>query len=118
MSSSESPMTKEAVDAAVTSLEAWGRSVDNWVLIFAALVAVALTFEVIFSVLHWKNENTLRPLRAEQARLNALQIATLENETAQLRQLAGPRTLNHDVFVKELEGKPKPKSVAIWYLPD
>jgi hypothetical protein len=41
-----------------------------------------------------------------------------ELKLEQLRKLAGPRSLDQGVFVKELEGKPKPRSVAIWFLPD
>lgn len=43
--------------------------------------------------------------------------AVAELQLAQLRKLAGPRIIRMDVFLKELEGKPK-APVAIWYLPD
>jgi hypothetical protein len=69
--------------------------------------------------------------QADIARANA-EIATANQRTAefgtrtkeaelkleQLRRLAGPRSLNHDILVKELEGKPKPHAVEIWYLAD
>ena len=57
-------MGKEEVEVAIRGLESWGRTVDNWVLICAAFVAIFLAAEVIFSVAHWRNENKLRPLRA------------------------------------------------------
>ncbi len=41
-----------------------------------------------------------------------------ELKLEQLRELAGPRSIDHVVFAKELEGKPKPQHVQIWYLPD
>lgn len=78
-------MGKAEVEAAIEVLEAWGRTVDNWVLIFAAGVAISLAAEVVFSVAHWLNERQLRPLRIEQANLNTLEIAELNNETARLR---------------------------------
>ena len=70
-------MGKDAIDAAIAALETWGRTVDNWVLIFGAGVAICLMVEIIFSVAHWRNENKLRPLRAEQARLHAVELAQL-----------------------------------------
>jgi hypothetical protein len=84
-------MSKDEVDSAITALEAWGRFEDNWVLICAAGVALFLALEVIFSVAHWRNERTLRPLRAEQSRLHATELAELgrtaeeaKKETARL----------------------------------
>lgn len=52
--------------------------------------------------------------QAETARKETAE-ATLQLE--QLRTLAGPRTLNHEIFAKEIAGKPK-APVEIWYLPD
>jgi hypothetical protein len=100
-------MSKEALEAAIGSLEAWGRTVDNWVLVFAAIVAIALTAEVVFSVLHWRNENSLRPLRTALATQNAREIAELNNETAQLRKQLEPRKIDLAGFVKLLDGAPK-----------
>jgi hypothetical protein len=76
-----------------------------------AVVIVALAVELVSGRIAKRFEHRIDADRE-------LKIAELNKETEQLRQLAGPRLLNHDVFVKELEGKPKPKSVAIWYLPD
>jgi hypothetical protein len=45
-------MGKEEIEAAISALEVWGRTVDNWVLICAAGVAIFLAAEVVFSVSH------------------------------------------------------------------
>jgi hypothetical protein len=71
-------MTKEEVDAAIAALEGWGRSLDTWVLICAAIFAIFLAAEAALGVAHWLNEGHLRPLRAEQARLQALEVARLD----------------------------------------
>jgi hypothetical protein len=113
-SSEATVVTKEEVDAAIAALESWGRSVDTWVLICAAVVAIFLAAEAAFGVAHWLNERQLRPLRAEQARLHELeivglnkQIAELNNETARLKKKMGPRSIDGDTFIKALEGKAK-----------
>jgi len=84
-------MNKDEVDSAITALEVWGRFEDNWVLICAAGVALFLALEVVFSVAHWRNERALRPLRTEQSRLHAIELAELgrtaeeaKKETARL----------------------------------
>jgi hypothetical protein len=79
-------MGKDEVEAAIGVLEAWGRTVDNWVLICAAIVAFSLAAEVIFSVLHWRNENKLRPLRTEQTRLHNLELVELGNVAEEARR--------------------------------
>lgn len=82
-------MTKEelagaiaSLDSAILPFESWGRIIDNWVLICAAIVAAALAAEVVFSVMHWKNERSLRPMRAELSRLHAVELETMQKETA------------------------------------
>jgi len=101
-----SSMDKAGVEAAINTLESWGRTIDNWVLIFAALVAICLTVEVVFSVAHWLNERQLRPLRTQLSQFNAKEIAELNNETARLRKQVGPRQIDGEEFKKRLEGKP------------
>src|ERR1700741_4211814 len=70
-------MDKQAVEAAISSLEDWGRTVDNWLLICAAGVAIFLAAGVIFGVSHWLNEKRLRPLRAQQAAFHTEQLVKL-----------------------------------------
>jgi hypothetical protein len=48
-------MGKAEVEAAIKVLEDLGRTVDNWVLICAAGVAIFLAAEVVFSVIHWRS---------------------------------------------------------------
>jgi hypothetical protein len=76
-------MTTADVDAAIASFETWGRTVDNWVLICAAIVAIFLTAEVVFSVLHWRNENRLRPLRVQQAQFHETELGNLRKVAAE-----------------------------------
>jgi hypothetical protein len=54
--------------------------------------------------------------RAEIASANAREREA-ELKLEQLRNLAGPRDINFDIFRREIEGKPK-AHVQIWYLPD
>jgi hypothetical protein len=81
-------MGKTELDGAIGSLEALGRTIDNWVLVCAIVVAIFLAAEVIFSVAHWQNEVRVRPLRIAQAQLHADELAQLNNETARLRAQA------------------------------
>lgn len=75
-------MNKEAVEAAIGALEGSIRSIDTWVLIFAAVVAIGLTLEVVFSVAHWLKDRQLPPLRLELARLNAIEFTALTERAA------------------------------------
>lgn len=70
-------MTKEAVEAAISSLEASLRTVDTWVLISAVVVAIALAAEAGLSISHWIKERELRPLRAQLSLLNEAELVTL-----------------------------------------
>ncbi len=70
-------MDKVGVETAISSLEVWGRTVDNWVSICAAGVAIFLAAEVVFSVAHWLNEKNLRPLRALQSDFHAKELIEL-----------------------------------------
>jgi hypothetical protein len=86
-------MGKDEVESAIGALEAWGRTEDNWVLICASGVALFLAFEVVFSVAHWRNENALRPLRAELNRLHALELADLGKIADEAKARAAEATL-------------------------
>jgi hypothetical protein len=79
-------MGKAEIEAAIANLEAWGRTVDNWVLICAAVVALSLTAEVVFSVMHWRNENRLRPIRTAQSQLHETELVTLQKDVETARQ--------------------------------
>ena len=100
-------MTKETVDAAIATLETWGRVVDNWVLICAAGVAIFLAAEVVFSVSHWLNERNLRPLRVLQSDFHAKELIALGKSADEAKERAAkaelalekfraPRTLSRD----------------------
>jgi hypothetical protein len=89
----------------------------------AATAILAMATVMFLFIQYWSSG--VRERHTEW-RTSALELKTAEaNARAkeadlkleQLRRLAGPRSLNHDVFLKELEGKPK-AHVAIWYLPD
>jgi hypothetical protein len=75
--SKDASMGKEEVEAAIDALEAWGRTIDLWVMICAIGVAIFLSGEVFFSVAHWLNDRNLVPLRAEQSRLHEVELAQL-----------------------------------------
>jgi HAMP domain-containing protein len=79
--------------------EPWRKTVDD-----------ARTIEIA------RLSTSLETARAEIAAANAREKEA-ELKLEQLRNLAGPRDINFDVFHKELEGKPK-AHVQIWYLPD
>ena len=104
-------MDKGTVEAAISTLETWGRTVDNWVLICAAGVAVFLAAEVIFSVAHWINEKKLRPLRTLQSEFYAKELVDLGKTAAEARERAAkaelalekfraPRTLSAEQLAK------------------
>jgi hypothetical protein len=99
-------MTKEEVESAIGALEKWSRTVDNWVLICAAFVALFLAAEVVFSVLHWRNEKRLRPLRVEQAQMHAKELAGLGNIAA----AANARAAEAELKLAELR-KPRHKAL-------
>jgi hypothetical protein len=101
---------------------------DFWLIvsvIAAALVATAIGVTTAGSIISHKRETIAAEKVLELEKLETgKQIAEAnarqkeaELKLAQLRQLAGPRGINFDVFKKEMEGKTK-APVAIWYLPD
>ncbi|MGA2795870.1 MAG: hypothetical protein ABSE69_20655 [Roseiarcus sp.] len=71
-------MGKEELESAINALESAGRTIDNWVLIFAVGVAFCLAMEAIFSVSHWLNNRQLPPLRLELTKLQDIELAKLE----------------------------------------
>jgi hypothetical protein len=75
-------MIKEEVDAAITALENWGRTLDSWTLLCAVAIAVFLALGVVLGIAHWINERHLRPLRIEQARFHDLQVSRLQRDAA------------------------------------
>src|SRR6185503_5256245 len=72
-----SKMDQEAVEAAISSSEGWGRTVDNWLLICVAGIAIFSAAAVVFSVSHWLNEKRLRPLKAQQAAFHTEELVKL-----------------------------------------
>src|SRR6185369_10693846 len=83
-----SAVTRDQVEAAIRSLEATGSTIDTWVLIFAAVVAIGIVGETVLGVAHWIKDRQLRPLRAAQAQFHETELALLNNETARLRAKA------------------------------
>jgi len=112
-------MGKVTVDAAIGALETWGRSLDTWILVFAVFVAVSLAAEAVVSVMHWQNENKLRPLRAEQSRIHEEELARLNNETAKLTKAATDakieqETLEADNLALQTSLRPRRLSFVGW----
>jgi|ERR1039458_276901 hypothetical protein len=85
-------MTKEelldaaiaSADSAVSGVESAIRTLDTWVLVFAALVAIGVLGESILGIWHWVKDRELRPLRVTQAHLHENKLELLRNATAQL----------------------------------
>lgn len=108
--------SKEEVDAAIATLERAISTIDTWILVLSALVAIGIAGELFFGVSHWLKDRELRPLRTLQAQLNDAEIAQLSNDAAQanleLAKLKGPRNLTPEAQVriveklKPLGGKP------------
>jgi hypothetical protein len=71
------------------------------------------------TALETQTEQAKAALGVAQADIAKATAQTREAELKleQLRVLAGPRGLNHEIFAKEIAGKPK-APVEIWYLPD
>jgi hypothetical protein len=131
-------MGKEELEATIAAFEISGRTIDNWILIFAVGVALCLSAEVVFSVAHWGNEQKLRPLRALQSQLHENELAKLAAETArlstegdvarketaeaklqleQLKKQVGPRNLNWNASVDAMKGAPRVR-LEILYVAD
>jgi ribosomal protein L12E/L44/L45/RPP1/RPP2 len=81
-------MEKDEVAAAIAVVEQSLRSIDTWLLVFTALVAIGVAGELWFGLAHWLKERELRPLRETQAQLQERDLATLQNDTARLSAIA------------------------------
>jgi hypothetical protein len=81
-------MDKQALEATISSLEDWGRSLDHWVLICAASTAIFLAAGIVFGIFHWLNENRLRPLRAQQAAFFSDELVKLRKSTDEAKERA------------------------------
>ena len=65
-------MSKEELEAAISGIETWVRTIDSWVLIFSAAVVLGVAGELWAAVAHWRADVRLRPLRLEQSRIHDL----------------------------------------------
>lgn len=77
-------MGKDEVEAAIRVLEKSISSIDSWLLILTAWVAIGVAGQAVFGVSHWLKERQLRPLRVTQAQLHENELAALRNDTARL----------------------------------
>jgi hypothetical protein len=77
-------MTKEAVEAAIAAVENSISTVDTWVLVFAALVAIGVVGEAVLGVRHWILDDRLHSLRVSQSQLHENELTALRNDTARL----------------------------------
>ena len=71
-------MSKEELEAAISGIETWVRTIDSWVLIFSAAVVLGVAGELWAAVAHWRADVRLRPLRLEQSRIHDLELKSLE----------------------------------------
>ncbi|MGD0565170.1 MAG: hypothetical protein ABSA66_19040 [Roseiarcus sp.] len=92
-------MTKDEVEIAISSIEKSMSSIDTWLLLFTLLVAVGVAGELILGVSHWLKDRELRPLRAEQSRIHATELAQLGTAAAE----ANARATNSAVEVEKLK---------------
>jgi len=111
---------KEVVEAAIGALERTSNTIDFWLLIFTCVVALGVIGEAIFGVAHLLNANKLAPLRAREGQLTALEISSANDRAQQanleILRMKMPRSLNDDIFVKEIAGKPKWPVVELLYM--
>jgi hypothetical protein len=91
-----------------------GRTASAAAAIFGGLGISAAFFSAIIG--YNISDVVTRESNTKIAEANARQ-SEAELKLAQLRKLAGPRSINFDVLKKELEGKPK-APVVIWYVPE
>ena len=75
-------MTKEEVDAAIVALEGSISSLDTWLWIATAIVAIGVIGEVIFGVRHLMLDNSLRELRRVETQIHEEELAQLTKDTA------------------------------------
>lgn len=93
--SGEPSMTKEAIEAGIAALESSISTVETWVLIFAALVAIGVVGEAVLGVRHWILDGRLHALRADQSALHEKQLADADKKVAELQQQQAPRRLTN-----------------------
>jgi hypothetical protein len=101
-------MEKDALEVAIAALESSIRTIDFWVLAFAVVVALSLTFEAVFSVAHWLQDKKLPPLRAELARIHAKESLKLEGDVAD----AKVRAANAELALEKFKA-PRTLSIAL-----
>lgn len=75
-------MGKVEVEAAISALETSITTLDTWVLVFAALVAVGVVGEAALGVRHWMLDGRLRTLRHVESQLHENELAQLAKDTA------------------------------------
>jgi hypothetical protein len=98
-------MREKEVETSIGALEAWGRTIDFWVLICAVGVAILLFGQVVFSVARWLNDKKLTPLRAEQSRLHEVELAQLRVVAADAQKdaaTANERAKASDLKIEQL----------------
>ena len=110
-------MSKAKAESATVSkrvrLMFFGFSLHSWENAMVALLIIAGFFALLAGIATWA---VVRLQRIEIAESNARQKEA-ELKIEELRKIAGPRSINHGVFARELEGKPKSR-VQVWYLPE
>src|SRR3569833_1350185 len=88
-----SKMGTEALGATISALELWSRTLNNWMLICAAGVAIFLVAEATLLISHWLNQNRLSLLRAQQASFYAEELVKLRESADQEKQRAAKAEL-------------------------
>jgi hypothetical protein len=63
-------MGKDEVEAAISALETSIATLDTWVLVFAALVAIGVVGEAVLGVRHWMLDGRLRTVRHLESQLH------------------------------------------------
>jgi hypothetical protein len=98
-------MGKAELDTAIAALEGSLSTINTWLLIFSAVVAIGVGGEAFFGVAAWMKDRQLRPLRAMQVQLHETELSEQRRMTAEaieraneasleLAKFKAPRTLN------------------------
>src|ERR1700733_1917330 len=78
-------MTKEEVASAIAKLEGSIATIDIWLWIFGAVVAIGVVGEAVFGISHLIKDSALRRLRGTEALMHEKEMVLLNNETMRLR---------------------------------
>ena len=125
-------MTENEVASNIADLEGSIATLDIWLWIFGAFVAIGVVGETVFGITHLMKDATLRRLRQVEAQLHDKEVGylhktteelrgrnlTLESEVLKLQAAASWREFSqegHDKLVSLMKGVPHPPGSSLFF---